>query len=225
MIMKRRKIFNKAFVFVTMFCVLLTFCSCKNSDIGNNENNTKKVSQSSVTEVSSIMDTDVTEFKIPLSLVAVSGRESDILADEFKDGKNCTSVTVNSDDSITVTLTEEQLDYWINSNSKMLENLDNELKSINPNYKIIHNEDFTQLDLYYDLNLDAQKAVNYIFQAEFFCGMFQVFTNPAENNFNIEVNIYNCATGNIVTSGELILENEHYKQNLSYDETDWQKSK
>lgn len=222
--MDSRKILKKIFVFITMFCVLLTLYSCKNINTDDNEYNSESITKSSTTEISSISDVDTTEFKIPLSLVAVSGRKSNVLADELIDGGNCTSVVVNSDDSINISLTKEQLEYWINSNIKMLEDLDEKFKSINSNYKIVHNEDCTQLNLYYDLDLDAQKAVNYTFQAEFFCGMFQVFTNPQECNFNIDVNIYNCATGKLVTSGELKLDDEHYKQSLSYDETDWKRS-
>lgn len=222
--MKKRKILNKIFVFTTIFCVLLILCSCKNINIDNNEYNSESITKSSTTELSPISDVDTTEFKIPLSLVAVSGRNSNVLADELIDGGNCTNVVVNSDDSITMSLTNEQLDYWINSRIKMLENLDEEFKSINSDYKIVHNEDCTQLSLYYDLDLNDQKAVDYIFQAEFFCGMFQVFTNPEECDFNIDINIYNCATGKLVTSGELKLEDEHYKQTLSYDEADWKRS-
>ncbi len=77
------------------------------------------------------------------------------------------------------------------------------------------NEDYSVIDFYYNLGLDAQKVPELILGTETYSAYHQVFSG--HENWFITINIYNCDTGKIVVATD----SDH---KLHYEQSDWEAS-
>ena len=129
------------------------------------------------------------------------------------------SVHVNEDGvSVTLQITEDQRTYWIESRADLLGMLQRRFSSINSDYAIKVNEDYSHIDFYYNLDLPAYDAGYYVIYIESFCICQQLLSGVGADDWFVSVNIYNSDTGLLVTSGDS-------NTGLSYTTADWDASK
>lgn len=129
------------------------------------------------------------------------------------------SVYVNDDGvSVTLQITEDQRAYWIEPRAELTNMLKRDFSAIDPEYSIEINEDYSHIDFYYNLELDAYDAAYYVIYIESFCICQQLFNGVAPEEWFVSINIYNSDTGLLVTSGDS-------NTGLSYTTADWDASK
>lgn len=131
---------------------------------------------------------------------------------------NYENVYVN-DDGTTVTLeiTDEQKEYWLTSRAELLDDLKSQFAQLGDGYKIEYSDDYSHIDLYYNLELDAYDAIYYVMYTETFCASQQLFSGTGHDEWMVSFNIYNSDTGKLVTSG-------NSDTGLSYNAADWEAS-
>lgn len=127
-------------------------------------------------------------------------------------------VYVNEDGkTVTLEIKEVQREHWKKAYENSLEALKNKLNNINSNYRIEVNEDYSNIDMYYNLDLSAYDAMYYVIHAEGICICQQLINGVNSEEWKVSFNIYNSDTGKIVTSGDS-------NTGLSYEAEDWEKS-
>lgn len=132
--------------------------------------------------------------------------------------ENYVDVYVNEDGaSVTLEITDEQKNYWVTSREEILDDLATEFSNLGPGYKIEYNDDYSHIDLYYNLELDAYDAIYYVMYTETFCINQQLFEGTGYDEWVVSFNIYNSDTGKLVKSGDS-------NTGLSYTEADWEAS-
>lgn len=132
--------------------------------------------------------------------------------------ENYVDVYVNEDGaSVTLEITDEQKNYWVTSREEILDDLATEFSNLGSGYKIEYNDDYSHIDLYYNLELDAYDAIYYVMYTETFCINQQLFKGIGHDEWVVSFNIYNSDTGKLVTSGDS-------NTGLSYTEADWEAS-
>lgn len=131
---------------------------------------------------------------------------------------NYVDVYVNDDgESVTLEISQEQQDYWLTSRADLLDQLKNQFAQLGSGYRIEYNEEYSHIDLYYNLELDAYDAIYYVMYTETFCISQQLFMGVGYDEWTVSFNIYNSDTGKLVTSGDS-------NTGLSYTESDWEAS-
>ena len=122
---------------------------------------------------------------------------------------------VAHDDSVSVELTEDQRQELVENIIRQVEYLDFEFGEIDENYHFLAKENYSVVDIYYDLNLSPYNVGYYILHAEWLCAEIQIFSGADE--WYVEINVYNANTGKLVATGD----SEH---NVKYNEEDWIRS-
>ena len=131
---------------------------------------------------------------------------------------NYVDVYVNDDEaSVTLEIKEEQRNFWIQSRENLMTKLKTKFSQLNPKYKIEYSDDYSHIDMYYDLNLDAYDAIYYVLYTEVICISEQLFNGVGSEGWFVSFNIYNSNTGKFVASGDS-------NTGLSYREEDWEAS-
>ncbi|MGM9603405.1 MAG: hypothetical protein ACI3W5_17690 [Faecousia sp.] len=120
--------------------------------------------------------------------------------------------------SVTVDVTDSQIDFWISVVDDGLHKLESDFQNINSNYDINYSEDYSCVDLYYDLDLPARDAIYYVIYCEVYCAFGQLLNGEDPNAWVVSCNIFNSETGKLVTSGDS-------DTGLSYESSDWEASK
>ena len=105
-------------------------------------------------------------------------------------------------------------DGWIDRFAVLFGELRDNFNQINPDYKIEYSEDYRQVDMYYNLELDAAKVIYYVMYVEMYCVCEQFFYGTGEDEWKITFNIYNSDTGKLVTTGDSYT-------GLEYHNEDW----
>lgn len=119
--------------------------------------------------------------------------------------------------TVTLEIKETQREHWKKAYENSLETLKNKLYDINSNYRIEVNDDYSHIDMYYNLNLNAYDAIYYVIHAEVICICQQLINGVDSEEWKVSFNIYNSDTGKLVTSGDS-------NTGLSYEAEDWEKS-
>lgn len=129
-----------------------------------------------------------------------------------------TDIFVNEDGtSVTMKLTQAQVESWKTVNVQSLENVKKEFEKIDPSYKVTWTEDFSTADFHYDLDLPAQSALQYVITVEQYCIIGQLLNGVAFDGWKVNFNIYNSGSGKLVTSGDSDV-------GLGYETSDWEAS-
>lgn len=127
-------------------------------------------------------------------------------------------VYVNEDGkTVTLEITEEQREYWKASRAEYIAVLQEKFTEIDPNYRIEISDDYTQIDLYYNLDLDAYSVTYNVVYSEVFSICMQLFNGVGAEEWFVAFNIYNSDTGKLVTSGDSNV-------GMSYEAEDWEAS-
>lgn len=161
------------------------------------------------------------KYFLPHSLVAISGRSADDLANQFEETGKVEKIVVNDSgtdhDSITMYITKEQKEFWIKSRKELLDEYNKKISAYNPKYHIEYSYDCTNLSLYYDADLNTHKVAEFLYLSQFLCGMYQVLNGINNDDWNVNICIYNSKTGKLVASGSS-------NDGVSYEEEDWVRS-
>ena len=99
-----------------------------------------------------------------------------------------------------------------------MEDLKSAVESEADNYTVSWNKDCTEVALYYNLDLDARKAIAYVQYANFLCALYQIANDVSSDSWNVKIGIYNSDTGKLVKEAVAPLES------LEYDKSDWENS-
>ena len=176
----------------------------------NNDRKTEKTIQNSEKEI----------IKVDFSqkFLNISGKSAEETVEEIKNGGNCLDIHENEDGTVTVEINKEQQEYWMNSRGTMMEELQEQLKEYDKNYRLEHNDSFTEINVYYNQELPWDKAGVYVMYAEFLCASYQLFSGVNSNEWKVVINVYNSDTGKLVKTGDSDVD-------LTYDNSDWEASK
>lgn len=150
--------------------------------------------------------------------VKITGMTKEELKNDLEgdDPDNYGESSINPDGTVSIKVTEKQKKYWLNSREDLLQQLKEEFEKLGDNYSVTYNTDYTEIDFYFSKDLSVDDAVNYIMNAEIYCAMHQLFSDSANSEWKVSVNIYNSETGELVTKGDS-------KTGLSWKAEDWEK--
>lgn len=125
---------------------------------------------------------------------------------------------INEDgESMTMVITPQQREFWLSVVEKGLGNLKRGINGVNSAYSIKYSEDYTHMDVYYNLELPATDAIYYVIKTEVFCIFGQLLNGAEAEGWFVSCNIYNSDTGKLVTSGDS-------DTGLGYNTEDWKAS-
>lgn len=163
---------------------------------------------------------DIIKVELSQKFINLSGQGVEGLIENIKDGEDdYVDVYENEDGTVTVEITERQRqEYWLPSRGELMEELQEQLKEYDENYRLEHNDSYTQVDAYYNLNLPADKAIVYVIYAEYLCASYQLFSGVDSDDWRVDINIYNSDTGKLVKSGSSDVD-------FGYEDSDWEASK
>ena len=165
---------------------------------------------------------EIIKVELSQKFINLSGQGVEGLIEDTKNNvgkENYVEVYENENGTITVEITEQQQqEYWLPSRGELMEELQEQFKEYDENYRLEHNESYTQVDAYYNLSLPADKAIVYVIYAEYLCASYQLFSGVDSDEWRVAINIYNSDTGNLVKSGSS-------DADFGYENSDWEASK
>lgn len=129
---------------------------------------------------------------------------------------NYQRVTIESDNAVSIELTDSQLEYWKEYIRSCLDKEAQELTDINEKYYATFSEDYKEINAFYDMDLSFEDAFGFVGNAAIYCAMYQIF-NGIED-YDLSLNVFNADTKKIVVGGNLETDD------VSYDNTEWGKS-
>ncbi len=204
---------NKAVILMIVFAVTITGCSQGQLQSIENENSIGNVVKSSEKSDEKIIKIDFNQ-----KFLNISGKSAEEVVEEIKDGGNCLDIYENEDGTVTVEISEEQQEYWEVSRGKMMKELEEQLQGYGENYRLEHNDSFTEVNAYYNQELPVDKAIVYVRYAVFLCASYQLFSGVNCNEWKVVINVYNSDTGKLVKTGDSDVD-------LTYNNSDWEASK
>lgn len=214
MIMKRKYI-NNSCIFIIILALSISGCGYgkeqkenKGIEVENSSGNKEKKEE-------------IIKVKLPQKFINLSGKGTTGVVEDTKSvgEENYMDVYENEDGTITVEITEQQQqEYWLPSRGELMEDLQEELQEYDENYRLEHNDSYTQVDAYYNLELPADKAIIFVIYAEVLCASYQLFSGVDSDAWRVEINIYNSDTGKLVKSGSS-------DADFGYENSDWEASK
>ena len=161
---------------------------------------------------------EILKVELPQKFLNIAGKSAEETVEEIKEGGNCLTIYENEDGTVTVEITKKQQEYWMSSRGELMEELQEQFKEYDEKYRLEHNESYTQVDAYYNLELPADKAIVYVRYAEFLCASYQLFSGVDGDEWKVTINVYNSDTGKLVKTGDSDVD-------LEYDNSDWEASK
>ena len=204
---------KKVLILMLTLAVSVLYCGCIQTRNIDRKTDTEKNSDDKEKS-----EEDIVKVNFDLKFITISGKSAEETVEEIRDGGNCLDIYENEDGTVTVEITEEQQKYWLNSRGYMLEELQEQLQEYDENYRLEHNDSYTQVDAYYNLDLPVDKAVVYVRYAEFLCASYQIFSGVDDDKWKVTINVYNSDTGKLVKTGDSDVD-------LEYDDSDWEASK
>lgn len=153
-----------------------------------------------------------------LTVVDLSPEEWSEALDSMSDGQYVDTYVSEDGKSVTLEITEEHRNYWIESRKEILAELQEEFSAENPDYRIEVSEDYSNIDFYYNLDKDPFQLIVDVLNVETVCVFMQLLNGVGAEDWFVTVNIYNSDTGKLVTSGDS-------NTGLGYEAEDWEASK
>lgn len=163
-------------------------------------------------------NSSVASYTLNNKLVNITGKEPDEVAEDFKSSLNgnITDASANDDGTVTIKLTDKQRKYVVSFMEERVNDMQDEIKKQDERYKIEVNDDYSELDFYYDQNLDIKMVTALVFGTETYSAYHQIFSD--REDWFTTINIYNCDTGKLVATGDT-------NNDINYDNSDWEASK
>ncbi|WP_075718714.1 hypothetical protein [Roseburia sp. 499] len=211
----KRKYIKKSCILIIIFVLSISGCGASQNQDKNKEIVLENENSSGGKERN---EEDIIKVNLDYRIINISGKSVEETVEEIRGGGNCLDIYENVDGTVTIEITKEQQEYWLNSRGELLEDLQEKLKEYDENYRLEHNDSYTQVDAYYNLDLPADKAIVYVMYAEFLCASYQLFSGVDSDSWRVEINIYNSDTGKLVKSGSS-------DADFGYENSDWEASK
>nr|WP_158024960.1 hypothetical protein [Roseburia sp. 499] len=211
----KRKYINNGCILIIIFALSISGCGYSQTQPEKKEIEVENSSGSNEKK-----EEDIIKVKLPQKFINLSGKGVEGLIENIKEGEDdYIDVYENEDGTVTVEITEQQQqEYWLPSRGELLEDLQEQFKEYDENYRLEHNDSYTQVDAYYNLNLPWDKAGVFVIYAEFLCASYQLFSGVDSDSWRVEINIYNSDTGKLVKSGSS-------DADFGYENSDWEASK
>jgi hypothetical protein len=158
---------------------------------------------------------DITTINFGSDFQNLAGMDAEELSDYLENNgeDNYQKVTVESDDTVSMELTDDQLEYWKAYTKKCLDKETEELSDIEGKYYATYSDDYKEINAYYDMDLTSEDAFGFVGDAAIYCAMYQVFNGARD--YDLTLNIFNVDTKKIVVGGNLETDD------VSYDNTEW----
>lgn len=158
-------------------------------------------------------DQQATEVVINTKLLNVSGNSADALLDTFNQAGHIETGKVNSDGTVSLYMTEEELVYWKEQEVSYLENINNRMQEKSPGYALKYDDSHSYVQLYYNQQADEADVSVWLMTSECYSALYQLFDHP-DSDWYVSIEIYNSDTGMLVASGDS-------NASFSYDDDDW----
>lgn len=152
-------------------------------------------------------------------LVKVIGMSAEELKEDLeKNGtENYEEIVAHEDSTVSITVTEEQTSYWLESREKLLKEMQDSFAELGESFKMEYDTGFATINYTFSPDLDVQTAASYVINGEVYCAMHQLFSHGEGEEWKVFINIYNSQTGKLVTSGDS-------ETGISWTKEDWDKS-
>ena len=211
----KRKYMNKICILILILILTFSVSGCGHNQMQDRNKNIEVEKSFDDKEKN---EEDIIKVNFDLKFINISGKSAKENVEEIKEGGNCLDIYENEDGTITVEINKKQQEYWLTSREELLEELQEQLKEYDENYRLEHNNSYTQVDAYYNQELPWDKAGSYVVYAEWLCASYQLFSEEDSSSWRVDINIYNSDTGKLVKSGSS-------DASLTYDNSDWEASK
>ena len=161
---------------------------------------------------------DITTINFDLDFQKLANMDAEGLSSYLKNNgeDNFQRVTIEPDDTVSLELTDRQLEYWKKYTRKCLDKEVQELTDINEKYNATFSDDYKEINAFYDMDLSFEDAFGFVGDASIYCAMYQMFNGIAD--YDLSLNVFNADTKKIVVGGNLETDD------VSYDNTEWGKS-
>lgn len=107
---------------------------------------------------------------------------------------------LDENDTVFLNISDSQKDNMINKMNKYLSSIKKQFENLGNGYEISYNSDFSKIDYKFDKNLSKQEQSNYFICVETI-GMINQLLKGNGSDYYIELNIYNSATNELISSG------------------------
>lgn len=212
----KRKYINNGCILIMIIALSISGCGYSQRQDQNKTIEAEKSSDGKEKD-----EEEIIKVKLSQKFINLSGKGAKGVVEDTKSvgEENYIDVYENEDGTVTVEITEQQKqEYWLPSRGELMEELQEQLKEYDENYRLEHNDSYTQVDAYYNLELPADKAIIFVIYAEVLCASYQLFSGVESEEWRVEINIYNSDTGKLVKSGSS-------DADFGYENSDWEASK
>lgn len=187
-------------------CILLCLQACTQA-VNYNDSKATELKQ------------EIHEVMIPKSLLQFAGETQTEFVQSFnkeEDSEIYSDVKIVNGE-VFLYLTEAQRNNFLKKIKANINTLLKDFFNLNSDYKIDINSDYTSIDYYYDEKLskpiEAKAVGGVIVESGFY-----YILNKYDSNWSINLKIYNCHTGKIVSEGTVPYDN------MEWTPDDWEKS-
>ena len=188
--------------------IIIFLCVCALAACGNNKND------------NSISTSDVSDYitiSIPESFENLSGMDENKLLEYLENnGDGNYEDLAIADGVVVISVTEGQANYWKKFAKDLADAYVSTLTDVSPKYKALYNDSYDAISVYYDTAISFEEAFSYVGKAAMYCALYQIF--DGKQDYAITLNVYNVDTEKLIAGGNL------ETGEVSYDDTDWEKS-
>ena len=212
----KRKYIKKSCILIIVLALSISGCG-----YGKGQAERKEIGIENSTTDKEKSEEEIIKVKLPQKFINLSGKGAAGVVEDTKivGKEHYIDVYENEDGTVTVEITkEQQQDYWLPSREDVWKGVEEQLKEYDENYRLEHNDSYTQVDAYYNQELPWDKAGVFMIYAEVLCASYQLFSGVDSDSWRVEINIYNSDTGKLVKSGSS-------DADMTYDDSDWEASK
>ena len=160
-------------------------------------------------------DTDV-QILIDSRIAHISGMSVEEYWESIKEYGQYISIDKEGEDGITISVTEEQRQKWIDDYITIAEDAKAKFSKAGDNYNANISNGYDHVDLYLTMDVDPALLASTVQSIEVSCAYYQLFHDRTERWF-VSFDIYNAETGKLVVSGDS-------DDGLDWTKEDWQKS-
>lgn len=151
------------------------------------------------------------------SFIKLAGTDTDGVISWIKEEGNNNFVELfsNQDDTVTMKVTEGQIDFWNNLIEKKLKDIETKIGEDKFKRYCNFSNNYRTINYFNNMNSELGKSDVLVAEAPSYCALYQLINGNEE--CQIEMNIYNCDTEKLITRVGL-------GESVSYTRLEWDKS-
>lgn len=140
---------------------------------------------------------------IPASYLKFTGTSASDLMDSFEElGDEFYTSVIEINDEVQIELTEDQLKNLVKRFNSFIDETVDEFLEINDMYSCVLDDNYKKISLYFDEYIPVAGQYKAILGIASYYGINDMLLNKTEN-WNVQVEIYNCHTNKLVVSFDL----------------------